>query len=73
VTALSRPPATPPALHLQIGDVTDNGTATQDRHAKDWLGRLPGPNRYTILGNHDIWGWGKERSGTTGNEPSGRR
>ena len=21
------------------------------------------------IGNHDIWGWGRERSGTTGNEP----
>jgi hypothetical protein len=55
VIALARPPGRPPALHLQIGDVTDNGTAAQDRHAKDWLGRLPGQNRYTILGNHDIW------------------
>jgi 3',5'-cyclic AMP phosphodiesterase CpdA len=42
-----------PALHLQIGDVTENGTAAEDEIALDWLARLPGPHR-TILGNHDI-------------------
>jgi calcineurin-like phosphoesterase family protein len=43
-----------PALHLQIGDATQSGTAAQDEMALRWLGRLPG--RYeTILGNHDIW------------------
>lgn len=42
-----------PALHLQIGDATEHGTATEDEVALDWLARLPGPHR-TILGNHDI-------------------
>jgi hypothetical protein len=42
-----------PALHLQIGDATENGKATEDRIAKRWLDRLPGPHE-TILGNHDI-------------------
>jgi 3',5'-cyclic AMP phosphodiesterase CpdA len=42
-----------PALHLQIGDATENGTAAEDEIALDWLGRLPGPYR-AILGNHDI-------------------
>jgi 3',5'-cyclic AMP phosphodiesterase CpdA len=42
-----------PALHLQIGDATEHGTAEEDRAARRWLARLPGPHR-TILGNHDI-------------------
>jgi 3',5'-cyclic AMP phosphodiesterase CpdA len=42
-----------PALHLQIGDATEHGVAEEDREARRWLSRLPGPNR-TILGNHDI-------------------
>jgi 3',5'-cyclic AMP phosphodiesterase CpdA len=42
-----------PALHLQIGDATEHGTAAEDEIALDWLARLPGPHR-TILGNHDI-------------------
>jgi 3',5'-cyclic AMP phosphodiesterase CpdA len=42
-----------PALHLQIGDATEHGTAAEDETALDWLARLPGPHR-TILGNHDI-------------------
>jgi 3',5'-cyclic AMP phosphodiesterase CpdA len=42
-----------PALHLQIGDITEDGTADQDREARSWLAGLPGPHR-TILGNHDI-------------------
>jgi hypothetical protein len=42
-----------PALHLQIGDATEHGTAEEDRAARRWLGRLPGPHR-TVLGNHDI-------------------
>jgi 3',5'-cyclic AMP phosphodiesterase CpdA len=44
-----------PALHLQIGDATENGTAAEDEIVLDWLGRLPGPYR-AILGNHDIVG-----------------
>jgi hypothetical protein len=43
-----------PALHLQIGDATENGTPREDEIAKRWLGRLPGPYR-TVLGNHDIF------------------
>jgi len=42
-----------PALHLQIGDATEHGTAAEDKIALEWLARLPGPHR-TILGNHDI-------------------
>jgi 3',5'-cyclic AMP phosphodiesterase CpdA len=43
----------PPALHLQIGDVTEGGTAAQDRLALRFLARLPGP-WVTAVGNHDI-------------------
>jgi 3',5'-cyclic AMP phosphodiesterase CpdA len=42
-----------PALHLQIGDVTEHGRAAQDRLALRFLERLPGP-WVTVLGNHDI-------------------
>src|SRR3954453_18844281 len=42
-----------PALHLQIGDATEHGRATEDEKARRWLGRLPGRHE-TILGNHDI-------------------
>lgn len=42
-----------PALHLQIGDATESGTASEDELALDFLGRLPGP-WVTVLGNHDI-------------------
>ena len=42
-----------PALHLQIGDATERGVAAEDRMARRWMGRLPGPHD-TILGNHDI-------------------
>jgi 3',5'-cyclic AMP phosphodiesterase CpdA len=42
-----------PALHLQIGDATEHGTPEEDRAARRWLARLPGPH-HTILGNHDI-------------------
>jgi 3',5'-cyclic AMP phosphodiesterase CpdA len=42
-----------PALHLQIGDVTEGGTAAQDELALRFLARLPGP-WVTALGNHDI-------------------
>jgi 3',5'-cyclic AMP phosphodiesterase CpdA len=44
-----------PALHLQIGDATQHGTATEDELARRWLGRLPGRHE-TILGNHDFMG-----------------
>jgi 3',5'-cyclic AMP phosphodiesterase CpdA len=42
-----------PALHLQIGDATESGTAGEDELALDFLDRLPGPWA-TVLGNHDI-------------------
>jgi 3',5'-cyclic AMP phosphodiesterase CpdA len=42
-----------PALHLQIGDATERGTAAQDELALSFLERLPGPC-VTALGNHDI-------------------
>lgn len=42
-----------PALHLQIGDATEDGTAAQDELALEFLERLPGPWA-AALGNHDI-------------------
>jgi 3',5'-cyclic AMP phosphodiesterase CpdA len=42
-----------PALHLQVGDVTEGGTEAQDRLALAFLRGLPGP-WVTVLGNHDI-------------------
>jgi 3',5'-cyclic AMP phosphodiesterase CpdA len=42
-----------PALHLQIGDATESGTAAQDELALRFLDGLPGP-WVTALGNHDI-------------------
>jgi len=42
-----------PALHLQIGDATERGTAAQDELALRFLERLPGPWA-AALGNHDI-------------------
>ncbi len=42
-----------PALHLQIGDATESGTAKEDELALEFLGRLPG-RWVTVLGNHDI-------------------
>jgi hypothetical protein len=42
-----------PALHLQIGDVTEGGTKAQDELALRFLDGLPGP-WVTALGNHDI-------------------
>jgi hypothetical protein len=42
-----------PALHLQVGDATERGTAAQDEVALGFLERLPG-RWATALGNHDI-------------------
>jgi 3',5'-cyclic AMP phosphodiesterase CpdA len=42
-----------PALHLQIGDATERGTAAEDELALRFLERLPGP-WVAALGNHDI-------------------
>lgn len=44
-----------PALHLQVGDVTERGRAHEDREALRFLDRLPG-SWVTALGNHDILG-----------------
>jgi 3',5'-cyclic AMP phosphodiesterase CpdA len=43
-----------PALHLQIGDMTEGGTKAQDKLALRLLDCLPGP-WVTALGNHDIF------------------
>jgi 3',5'-cyclic AMP phosphodiesterase CpdA len=42
-----------PALHLQVGDATESGTAAEDELALHFLERLPAP-WVTALGNHDI-------------------
>ena len=42
-----------PALHLQIGDTTENGLPAEDRLAVRFLDGLPGPWN-AVLGNHDI-------------------
>jgi 3',5'-cyclic AMP phosphodiesterase CpdA len=42
-----------PALHLQLGDMTEAGTEAEDRLALGFLDALPGPWA-TALGNHDI-------------------
>jgi hypothetical protein len=42
-----------PALHLQIGDSTERGTAAEDELALRFLDRLPG-RWVTALGNHDV-------------------
>jgi 3',5'-cyclic AMP phosphodiesterase CpdA len=42
-----------PALHLQIGDVTEHGTRAQDKLALRFLEALRGP-WVTAIGNHDI-------------------
>jgi 3',5'-cyclic AMP phosphodiesterase CpdA len=44
-----------PALHVQIGDVTEGGTQAQDELALAFLNALPGP-WVAALGNHDILG-----------------
>lgn len=48
-----------PALHLQIGDATEEGRPAQDELALRFLDGLPGPWA-AVLGNHDILG--NERS-----------
>lgn len=42
-----------PALHLQIGDATEQGSEQEDELALRFLERLPAP-WVTVLGNHDI-------------------
>jgi 3',5'-cyclic AMP phosphodiesterase CpdA len=44
-----------PALHLQLGDATERGTAAEDELALRFLERLPG-DWVCALGNHDVLG-----------------
>ncbi|MFN4033427.1 MAG: metallophosphoesterase family protein [Fimbriimonadales bacterium] len=65
-----------PDLLLFGGDAVSDVFAQNEERAKVLLElwgrvikeRLPIPARFCI-GNHDVWGWNKERSGCTGNEP----
>lgn len=41
--------------HLQVGDVTNNGLASEDTEALAWLNQLPGP-WHVAMGAHDIEG-----------------
>ena len=59
-----------PALHVQVGDTTETGTAAQDEIALRFLERLPGP-WVTALGNHDILR--NERGWRTGRGCTGSR
>jgi calcineurin-like phosphoesterase family protein len=43
----------PPALHLQLGDLTEGGRAHEDVVAREFLDALPA-RWVTALGNHDI-------------------
>lgn len=47
-----------PALHLQIGDATEEGLPAEDELALGFLDRLPGPWA-AVLGNHDIMRGGR--------------
>lgn len=47
-----------PALHLQIGDATEQGLPAEDELALRFLDRLPGPWA-AVLGNHDIMKQGR--------------
>jgi hypothetical protein len=44
-----------PALHLQVGDLTEHGRPAEDDEALALLARLPG-RWVTALGNHDVLG-----------------
>jgi calcineurin-like phosphoesterase family protein len=47
-----------PALHLQVGDLTERGTKAEDELALRFLERLPG-RWVAALGNHDVLGNGR--------------
>ena len=66
----------PPALILNTGDsIYDALYQDRSRTEQQWeLWRKVLRDECSLpvkhcLGNHDMWGWGKERSGTTGSEP----
>jgi predicted phosphodiesterase len=52
------------AFDQEIGRTRSLWDLWQKTFADGWNGRV----RY-CLGNHDIWGWNKEKSGTSGGEP----
>ena len=65
-----------PDLILTGGDhIMDGFKQLRDRTAAQWqiwTGAVKNENSLPIrscLGNHDIWGWNREKSGTTGQEP----
>lgn len=43
-----------PVAHIQLGDMTENGTSVQDTGVVALLDQLPAPWRPTV-GNHDTW------------------
>jgi 3',5'-cyclic AMP phosphodiesterase CpdA len=47
-----------PALHLQVGDATEQGLPEEDELALEFLDGLPGPWA-AVLGNHDIMRGGR--------------
>ncbi len=50
-------------------DVNGNWTQTQYDTVKQVLDEHCHIPIYYCIGNHDVWGWGKEKSQTTGDEP----
>src|SRR5687768_17574205 len=65
-----------PDLIINTGDCVMDAlhvdAARNQKQWDEWNRVLKNECSTTIahcLGNHDIWGWGRERSGTTGNEP----
>lgn len=43
-----------PVCHVQVGDTTENGLASEDTTALAWLNELPAP-WHTACGNHDVY------------------
>jgi hypothetical protein len=41
-------------VHMAMGDITQNGTDTEDATALAWLDQLPG-EWHPVLGAHDVW------------------
>ncbi|GAB4319135.1 MAG: hypothetical protein Kow0059_12920 [Candidatus Sumerlaeia bacterium] len=73
--ALARRPA--PNLIINGGDaIMDALRASFDYTREQWslwkrilAEECPATPVLNVIGNHDIWGWDKEKSGTTGSEP----